>query len=612
MSSSENQDEPTSRPEDPGVGVEVRATLVAAGAWAATAVAPEPAAPIMVALVGLMIVVIGLVVRSWSALFVGSMVASASFAAAAAVAYVPVEAGPFAAMVTVVDDPRPLGTGWAVEVRTDDGARLEARGHGQTGWALAAASVGERWLMEGRAQPPTDRPWLRVRHVVGLVNVHDLEPLDGSQARWAVSEAVRSLVVAGADRLSPERQALYLGLVIGDDRFQADGQRLRFRAAGLAHLLAVSGQNVAFVLAVLAPGIRLLGRRSRVVVSVMALVVFAVVTRMEPSVLRATATATLAVWASTTGRTRSGLTVLAVAVVVLLWVDPFLVDSIGFQLSVAASVGILVLQPAVAGRLPGPAMLRQPLATTIAAQVGVSPVLAGFVGPVSVASVPANLLAGWAAAGVMTSGLTVGVVAGLVGEPLGSVLQWPATAMLWWMDAVASWHARASVPAVGPLGAAAGLALVLARPHHASGRRAPCWLWPVLTVLVGGWLVLAGPRPPSTPGACGTGLVWYPAGSDGRSVLVVEPSADARSVEDCLASGVRSINVVIATDGGAFAAETVTTVADVFDVGLVAAPPQHRIVGAYRQTQPFTVLTGAGSLVVTPTDRGRELDVSMG
>ncbi|MEM7272791.1 MAG: ComEC/Rec2 family competence protein [Actinomycetota bacterium] len=625
-----SSDRPAAAPLDPGPGVEVRAIGVAAAVWAAADLAPPALAGRVVIVVGLFVVGLGLVARWWSALLIGAVLVAGSVGAAAAAAHRPVRSGPIDQVVTVVDDPRPIGFGWAVEVRTDAGTRLEARGYGPAGWDLAEAAVGERWHLTGRRRPPGDRPWLRVNHIVGLIAVDRAVQAGPVGPAWSVPAAARNLVVAGADHLEPGRRALYLGLVIGDDRFQSDGQRVRFRAAGLAHLLAVSGQNVAFVLAVLTPLLERLGRRSRLMVVAGALVIFAVVTRMEPSVMRATATAMLAVWAAATGRARSGLVVLAVAVVALIWIDPFLVDVVGFRLSVAASAGILLLQPAIVARLPGPGWIRRPLATTVAAQAGVSPVLAGFVGPVSAASVPANLLAGWAAAAVMTLGLTVGTVAGVVGAPLGPILQAPTGLLLDWIDLVATWHARAPAPLVGPLGAAVGLVLVLVvrrrRPHQpAPEQRArpdagPSSTRPAtarrgvdvaLVVAVAGWLVVATPMPPDRLVDCGTGLRWYPAGGpETSSVLVVDAAADERSVEACLRLGVRSVDLVIAGHGGAGTARTVAVLVDVMAVEDIAAPPQHRIVGARRRTEPFAVQTGVGPVTVRPADGGDRLVVA--
>ena len=77
----------------------------------------------------------------------------------------------------------------------------------------------------------------------------------------------------------------------------------------------------------------------------------------------------------------------------LLIVDPVLVRSVGFLLSVGACCGIALWAAPLAARLPGPRIVAEPLAVTIAAQVGVAPVLIPVFGGLPVAAIPANLLA---------------------------------------------------------------------------------------------------------------------------------------------------------------------------------------------------------------------------
>ena len=91
--------------------------------------------------------------------------------------------------------------------------------------------------------------------------------------------------------MAPERRALYAGFVLGDDRGQPVEITDDFRASGLSHLLVVSGQNVAFVLALVSPLLRRLRLGWRLVAGLALLLLFGVLTRWEPSVLRAEAMA---------------------------------------------------------------------------------------------------------------------------------------------------------------------------------------------------------------------------------------------------------------------------------------------------------------------------------
>ena len=106
--------------------------------------------------------------------------------------------------------------------------------------------------------------------------------------------------------------------------------------------------------------------------------------------------------------------VLAIAVVVLLLVDPFLVHSVGFQLSCAASLGIALFAPRLTRWIRGPAWLRECLAVTAAAQLGVAPVLLPVFGSMPLVALPANLLAVPVAGPLTTFGMAAGAVAGLL------------------------------------------------------------------------------------------------------------------------------------------------------------------------------------------------------
>ena len=175
------------------------------------------------------------------------------------------------------------------------------------------------------------------------------------------------------------------------------------------------------------------------------------VTRADPSVLRACVMAALAVVAVSAGRVAPAVRVLAVTVTVLLLVDPMLVHALGFRLSVAATAGLVLLTAPIEARLPGPRWLRLPLAVTVAAQLATAPLLVGLNGGLSPTAVPANLLAVPAAGAVMVLGVTVGPVAGLLAEPLAVVVQTPSRALVGWIDLVARVASEVPCATLGPV-----------------------------------------------------------------------------------------------------------------------------------------------------------------
>ncbi len=231
------------------------------------------------------------------------------------------------------------------------------------------------------------------------------------------------------------------GFLLGDTRAIPDDVTAAYRSSGLSHLLAVSGANVAFVLALAGPFLRRLRLGPRTALALAIVLVFAAMTRFEPSVLRASMLATIALSSSLLGRPVSAARALGVAVVVLLLIDPFLCFSLGFLLSVGASAGIVCFAQRIRRRLPGPAPIADALAVSLAAQVGVTPVLLCAFGSVPLVTPLANLLAVPVAEAIGIYGLLASVAAGLL-PALGPVVQPPTGFLLAWVTAVARGRRR--------------------------------------------------------------------------------------------------------------------------------------------------------------------------
>jgi competence protein ComEC len=145
------------------------------------------------------------------------------------------------------------------------------------------------------------------------------------------------------------------------------------------------------------------------------------------------------------GRPTSGLRVLALAVIGLLLADPFLVHSVGFLLSCGASGGIALMAANLSARLRGPRWVRDGLGVTLAAQIGVAPVILPIFGTLPAAALPANLVAVPLAGPLTVWGLTAGVAGGIVGRWSATVAEWlqfPTLVLVRAVLAVASLAAR--------------------------------------------------------------------------------------------------------------------------------------------------------------------------
>lgn len=420
---------------------------LAAGVWAG---AYLPVGDSMIGVVAVAIVVLVALRRRRPVLLIVAAIVLAACSAGAAWARIEaVDAHRHSGAVTLVSDPRPVSGGVRVAAEID-GRRYDLRAWGSAAGGLRNRLMGERLQLEANLRPLRDAPeWLRAQGLSGRGTVTAVHGFDVGAAHTRLANSIRRTIESGTSSLDRERRALFAGLVYGDDREQSALTADDFDAAGLTHLLAVSGQNVAFVLSIAGPVLRRLGHRQRFVFVLAVLVLFATVTRFEPSVVRASVMTAVAATAALVGTEVSSRRVLALAVAVLVLVDPLIVHSVAFQLSVAASAGILLWSARVARALPGPRPVIEALAVTATAQIAVAPLLVWRFDGLPVASLPANLLAGPAAGPVMMWGLTGGVVAGLVPSGVAGALHVPTRAALWWIDSVAAYVPRLPLGRLG-------------------------------------------------------------------------------------------------------------------------------------------------------------------
>lgn len=354
--------------------------------------------------------------------------------------------------VSLVADPEWVAGAMRVDVRLE-GRRYEAWARGTPAFVLESMLSGESLEVAATVRPFDDE-WLprRARHVVGQLDIDVAWNAAGATGMAGFANSLRRSVVAGAQSLSQRDRVLLAGFSVGDDRQQLPEVTDDFRAAGLTHLTAVSGQNVAFVLLPFGPLLRRLSPRGRAVVTVMVLVQFGLITRWEPSVMRAITLAVAASIGQLYEGTTSGLRMLGFVVTLLILVDPMLVHSVGFTLSVMASVGIALFSAPLGRRLPGPRWIAEPLALTMAAQLGVASILVATFGSIPLVSIPANMAAGPASGPLMAWGLAIGPVAGQLPDVVAAVVHIPTRLLTGYVALVA----RASSAVDGPeLGVAA-------------------------------------------------------------------------------------------------------------------------------------------------------------
>ena len=386
-----------------------------------------------------------------------------------------VQTGEYQGFATVMSDPRNIGAATRMTIEIDSN-RFVVYAYGRPAWRLAGAKVGEQIFVRGQRQAferGDESRWI-AQHIKGKFQIE----LVGEQRLVAApllrsAQRVRDLVSRGAQSFDFADRTLFTGLVIGDDTQQPESMIDAFRKSGLAHLVAVSGQNVSFILAALSPLLSRLKNRFRIFATIGVLVWFVVITRVEPSVVRAATMAGLAFLSVAAGRPTRTMRLIAVTVLVTVIVDPLLAWSVGFFMSVGATCGLCLGAAPLARIIRRPKWLAQLIGATVAAQLGVMPVVILIFGLPSATGIIANVLAVPIAGLVMLFGLPMALCAGLIVdlglEKLAMILMWPIQVGVRWVWWVAEIFARLKFDGMANLALWLGVfALIIALRHRSS------------------------------------------------------------------------------------------------------------------------------------------------
>lgn len=249
----------------------------------------------------------------------------------------------------------------------------------------------------------------------------------------APHRALARRFVEATGHLPQHTRGLVIGMASGDTAAMPDAQEHAMRVSGLAHLTAVSGAHFAVLTLAVVTVLRQVPV-ARWVRGASVLVVatgFAVFVGPEPSVLRAMGMATAVALALVWGRPARALPALAVTVIVLMVMDPWVSVSIGFAMSVAAVLAIVLVAAPVArllSRVVTPSAARL-ASIPIVAHAAVAPLIATFTPGVSAYSVLANAMAAPVVLPLTVTGVITALVSGVsvtAARPLASAAGWMA------------------------------------------------------------------------------------------------------------------------------------------------------------------------------------------
>ena len=373
---------------------------------------------------------------------------------------------------TVVDDPRPRGSSQQV-VLDELVGRVGGRIHRVRGRVLATIpravplAVGARVVVHGIVEAPAafdgfDYPaYLARQGIGGLVRTRVARVIEEARRTGPsqIAAAARAWLLAGLHEMVPEPEAaLGAGILLGVRSSIAPDISDDFAVAGLTHVVAISGWNIAIVAAIVGSLLRPLERRrgGRWLAPAAAgatIAGYVVLTGASPSVVRAALMAGAMMVARFGGSRAHAASALGLAAMVMLVAAPAVLWDVGFQLSALATAGLILFAASIERRLDGwPGWLREPIALTLAAQLTTLPVVVGSFGRLSLVAPVANVAvvplvplvmltcAIAAPLGALTSALHIG--------PLTDAIRWAAGGSAWLLlhAMIVAGRVAASVP----------------------------------------------------------------------------------------------------------------------------------------------------------------------
>ena len=389
-----------------------------------------------------------------------------------------------------------------------------------------------------------------------------------------IAADARQAFVERSTRLPEPGSGLLPGLAVGDTRAVTEELNTDMRTSGLSHLTAVSGANCAIVvgavfwLTALCGG----GRMLRVVLAATALAGFVVLVTPEPSVIRASVMAGVAMLTVLLGRPSAGAGMLALCAVIILLADPWLAATPGFALSVVASGALILLAPPLSRGMTRwmPAPVALAIAVPLAAQLACGPIIALFAEQQSLIGIAANLIAAPAAPVATVIGLLACLAAPL---PLLADL---LTASAWlpaaWIATTATTTAALPVAELllpAGIGSAllvllvsASIALVVLRARVPPGLAPPRWLslarrgaaavMIVVLALGGARVLLTGPLATATApdgwaiAVCDVGQGDAVLVRSEGEVALIDTGPDPALLDACLrALGIERIDLLV-------------------------------------------------------------------
>lgn len=298
--------------------------------------------------------------------------------------------------------------------------------------------------------------FLRKDGVGLIVSYAQVERVSGREGVWhqvrgALSDVRFNFMAALGNALPEPHASLASGLLVGGKQGLGDSLLDAFTVAGLVHIVVLSGYNVMIVAESALAALSFMARRAALIVAAVVIGLFVLAAGAGSASIRAGLMAGIALFGRATNRRYDAFRGLLAAGLLMVLYNPLLLAfDPGFQLSFIATAGLIFGVPLIVPKLSfiRHELLRELVATTIAAQIAVLPLLLYQTGMLSLVALFANVLVLPAVPLAMGLSLVAGVL-GLLVPFAAPVLAYPAYLSLSYVVAVAEWSSALPFASVG-------------------------------------------------------------------------------------------------------------------------------------------------------------------
>ncbi|HEC64849.1 MAG TPA: ComEC family competence protein, partial [bacterium] len=285
------------------------------------------------------------------------------------------------------------------------------------------------------------KEYLKTQEIVGIINRGSAKRLDnrGNQLFRAVYGLKYRLRERVKSQLGEPHASLLLGILLGTRSGMPEKFNDNLSVTGTTHIIAASGYNVSVLLAALIPLRGIIGRNLTFSFSVVLLILFSIVVGLDNiPAMRASVMGLVYLVTLKLGRKGSILTILAFTAAGLVYLNPFVINSLSFQLSFLSTIGMVVLSGKLAAlgtRLPH--LIGQELAPTLSAIIATTPITVMNFQKFSAISLFVNLLILPVIPLIMLMGFIL-ILLNIIISPIGEIFSYLVYYLLEYMIYVVS------------------------------------------------------------------------------------------------------------------------------------------------------------------------------